>query len=178
MTKTIRPCVLAIALISFGVSDAHSQDQTEPVESGVKFTLGGYAGFPIGDFGDGADFAIGPLVGLEAKVNAQLTVGGRVGVWYLATDFEEVTFLNFPIWGGIKYYVNPTGQGGFIRGEAGINMLYASFEDESDTESELGLNLGGGFQTGSIAIEGSLTILSLDESGDSMMLGFAVSTVL
>lgn len=131
-------------------------------------------GLPLGDFGDVSSLGIGALIGVNFRLQEKLVVTGRAGYMQFLTDIDGLSLSGIPLWGGVKYYPSASGSGVFASGEAGITMMRSSFElggaSASDSESNLSLNLGGGFDMGKITLRGGLGILDIGEAGDSMML--------
>lgn len=143
----------------------------------TAITVQGAFGLPLGDFGDAADMGLGALVGIEHRLGTQFSIAARTGLIYFVTEFDGFTLMDFPLWVGGKFHFRPGARGGFVRGDLGFNILYADIDGlDSDTETELGINLGGGWEFGKFSLEGMLSILSLDEAGDSMMLSFLGGT--
>jgi hypothetical protein len=125
---------------------------------------------PLGDYADYADLALGPLFRIEVPVMSKIKITGRTGLLYHLVDGDDVTVIFFPIYGGVRYSFGEGHVGPYVAGELGITFGYFAIGDESDTESELGLTLGGGFRKGALDFRGSLFIPSLD-NGDVGLMG-------
>lgn len=123
---------------------------------------------PLDDYGDFADFGIGPLLRIEVPAGPGYFTG-RTGFLWHATDAEDFTFLIFPIYAGYRYPVG--GSGGYLAGELGLSILYADSDFGSDSETELGMTLGGGLRKGAFDIRGALF---LPDVGDALGLMFSV----
>lgn len=142
----------------------------------VSFGVSGFAGLPIGDFGDAVTFGLGVLGSVNYGVSPQLELAGRAGFIYFIPDSDlDITFYDIPLWFGARYAIDPSGQGVYLHGEVGLNMYHikvdTGFGSASDTENELGINLLAGFKQDKLRFEGGLYIGSIDESSDSMMVG-------
>ncbi|HWO22879.1 MAG TPA: outer membrane beta-barrel protein [Kofleriaceae bacterium] len=128
---------------------------------------------PVGDYADGADAAFGPFGRLELALNPQLSVTGRLGFLYHFTEAAEdldISYTMFPIYGGLRYNVEPSGDGLFLTGEAGLNIIRVSVsffgQDSSDTSTKLSLNMGAGYQAGLFNVKGTL-FFTADVGGGS-----------
>ena len=131
---------------------------------GIDFTVV----LPVGDYGDGSTLALGPLGRVEFPVGPGY-VTGRFGVLYhIVNDtLDGTTLLFLPVYGGYRY---PLGSGqAYLAGELGITFAYARFSSElgsgSETESELGMTLGGGLRKGQLDLRAGLF---LPDVGDAV----------
>lgn len=129
---------------------------------------------PVGDFSDAAGFGIGALIRYERMVIPKLSLTGRVGYIYnLGKDVGPINiqFSTIPILVGIKYDITPELYAG---AEAGLfhNMATGEFMgvSMSNSETDFGVTLGGGYRLGAIDLRLSLFILDMSEAGDSMEL--------
>jgi hypothetical protein len=149
----------------------------EVTQGQVKFGVSGLAGLPLGDFGEVLTFAVGVLGTVDYGVNPQLELTGRLGLIYFVpdSDIDGLTFYDIPVWGGGRYFIDPSGQGVYLHGELGLNMYKSEIEQGgqsfSNSETEIGVNLLAGLKAGKLLVEGGLYVGSIDESSDSMMLG-------
>jgi hypothetical protein len=150
----------------------------DPTVGGPPNTIGGDVLFvlPTGDYGDVANLGIGIAGRFSHALNPQLSITGRLGYIYhlvddaLGDDFSVAMIL---VYGGARYMLKPMPNGGiFGFGELGINHVAVSFGDIDDSEDDLSLNLGAGYQTGQIEARGSLFYTSGDEDSlVGLMLG-------
>lgn len=134
---------------------ASSTAMAQPEGGGAK-TIGGDLAIvlPVGDYADVVDFAIGPLLRIEAPVGPGF-VTGRAGFLWHATDFDGVTLLMFPIYGGYRYPIGTSGA--YVAGELGLTIAYADSDlGDSNTETELGMTLGGGIRKGALDFRAAL----------------------
>jgi hypothetical protein len=168
--------IAAISLPHF--STAHAETEaTETSGPAAKITLGasGFGGVPLGDAGDVLDAGVGFLGSLDYPLNPQVELTGRIGYIHYLTDGEGFSFSEIPIWGGARYFLNPSQESVYLHGETGFNIFRASintqFGDASDSESELALNLLAGKKFGTLVAEGGLYIGSVDEMDDTLMVG-------
>ncbi len=172
-----------LSLLTLGAfSTAHAQPAPAPAQpASGKVTIGasGFAGLPIGDFGKGIDLGIGALLDVSYNLQPQIDLVGRAGFIYFLLEGENATMYDIPVWLGARYYLAPGQDGPFLHGEAGINSYHFSVDagaggSGSNSESEIALNLLGGIRQGKLIAEGGLYVGSLDNAGDSMMIGGTV----
>lgn len=132
------------------------------------FGIDGAVVLPVGDYGDYADFSLGALGRLEFGVAPKLWITGRVGFLYDVGTPENFSSYYIPIYGGLKGKLGPSGLFGY--GELGATVIHATVEvlggEFSDSETELGLTAGLGFQSGQVQARFGLWFPSLDEGGD------------
>ena len=145
-----------------------SQAQPAPPEARAGIIgVDAMAVLPVGDYGDFATLAIGPIGRVEFPVGPGY-VTGRFGVLFhlLNSEIDDTTFLMFPLYGGYRY---PLGSGAaYLAGELGITFAYlrtsTSLGSGSDTDTELGLTLGGGLRKGQLDLRGGLFLPDLDDA--------------
>ncbi len=152
---------------------------TAPVaEKTMAFGANVFVGVPTDS--KGIDGIVGVLGTIDYALQPQLEVTGRIGYMHYLVDGDAVSLSQIPLWGGARYFVQPGNQGLFFHGEAGINILRSSVEllgtTSSNSETELGLNLLGGFRQGKLIAEGGIYIASLDNAGDLLIVGGTVGT--
>lgn len=168
--------LVAISIPNIGTANAETEAAVA-AESPKTITLGasGFGAMPIGDLGDAVDMGIGVVASIDYPINPQLEVTGRIGYIHFVTDADGFSFSNIPLWGGVRYFLNPDPESVYLHGESGFNMFRVSvdtqFGDASDSETELALNLLAGKKFGSLVAEGGLYIGSLDEVDDTLMIG-------
>jgi hypothetical protein len=171
----VKKTILMFALLSSFAGAAMAQDPTMGMEPAKKMRLGAgvVLGLPIGDWGDFVNFSIGVLADFDWVVTPALSVTGRAGYIHHLTDIDDASFSTIPLWGGVKYYFAPAEASTrfFAAGEAGLTFNHASFDfgggTVSDTETDLGVNLGGGIELGAISIRANLTFFDIGNAGDS-----------
>lgn len=147
------------------------QDVNTAVEGDQDFAIGGFAGLPIGDPADFADYGLGvEAMYLRSVFNGNLNVGGTVGYSHFVADedldIEDFQFLPIALTG-----LYPIGDLGF---GAGLDVGYAIGISD---------NTNGGFLYEPKAyLETSRFIFSLgyrgivleDDTFDIVKFGFAV----
>lgn len=151
-----------------------------PTESTAtqKMTVGADAGsvVPVGDFADGAGFGLAVLGRFEYAASPVLSVTARLGYHY-HLEKNNVTFSNIPIAGGVKYAFGTGERRPYAAAEAGLNFSSTSGEvlgmSVSDSDTNFGLTLGGGYDMGKLDIRAGLEILDLGHAGD--LLGLFVN---
>jgi hypothetical protein len=177
----VKKTILLFAVLSCFTGVAQAQD---PGEHGGapgghhrgRFGAGVLIGLPVGDLGDLVDLSIGGLVDFDWALQPMLHLTGRAGFIYHLIDIEGFSLSTIPIWPGVKYYFMPAEASTrfFVSGELGVNFNIASVEfggeSDSETDLDLGLNLGGGVELGAISLRAFIAILDLGEAGDTMVL--------
>ncbi|MEO8700064.1 MAG: hypothetical protein ABI867_08475 [Kofleriaceae bacterium] len=116
---------------------------------------------PTGDYADLVDFAIGVFGRFEHKLNPNLSITGRLGYLYNQVSVDDVSLSMILLVGGARYNLSNTSADGiFLTGELGFNYIRASVDTGggslSDTETDLTLILGGGYQVGKIQARAGL----------------------
>lgn len=134
-----------------------------------RFGAGVLLGVPIGDWGDLVDFSLGILLNLDYSLQPQLALTGRAGYIQHLVDGEGVHLSTVPFWFGLKYLFGGEGTTRpFIAGELGFNFNRAKIDGfGSDSDLDLGLNLGGGVEIGAFSLQAMLGFLDVGHSGDS-----------
>jgi hypothetical protein len=139
-----------------------------------KFRVGAGAlvGLPLGDFGDAASLSIGVLAMVEYAVAPAIGVTGRLGYIHHLSDIDGVSLSTIPIWVGGKYSLGQAANKLFVMAELGFNMNRASVDiggtTASNSETDLGFNLGAGYDMGPISLAAVLTMYDLGNAGESM----------
>ncbi|MEJ7602813.1 MAG: hypothetical protein WKG01_33305 [Kofleriaceae bacterium] len=129
--------------------------------------IDGVVVLPLGDYGDAASLAFGPIGRLEIPAGPGF-VTGRIGVlFHLVNDALDGTSLLFvPVYAGYRYPLG-TGQA-YLAGELGITFAHARVDTElgsgSDTESELGATLGAGLRMGQLDLRAGLFLPDLGDA--------------
>lgn len=176
---------LACLALAGGSSLAHAQvpppaPAPAPAEKQVAFGVHGMVALPLGDFGNGIDAFLGVLASVDYSLQPQLELTGRTGYLHWLVKGDGLTVFQIPVWVGARYFLQPGGQGAFVHGESGINHTRATVDlggqSGSDSNTEIALNLLGGFRQGNLIAEGGIYVASLDEAGDSLMFGGTVGT--
>lgn len=183
---TMKPFTSSLALACLalvgGSEFVHAQSAPAPAPAKqVSFGVSGLIGLPIGDFGkSGVDGVLGLLVSVDYDVLPQIELTGRAGYLHWLVEGDGVNAYQIPVWVGARYFLQPGKQGAFIHGESGFNSLHVSLDvgggTVSDSNTEMALNLLGGFRQGNLVVEGGLYIGSLDDSGESQMIGGTLGT--
>jgi len=133
--------------------------------------LGGDLAFvlPLGDYSEGITSALGMFGRFERAMGPRSFATIRLGYLYHLIDSEpslgvDVSFVMFPIFVGARYNFAPTGDGLFLISEGGFNILWSSVSapdlgiEDSSTRARFALNLGAGYQAGTISAKGTLFV--------------------
>lgn len=140
----------------------------------TSFEISGLIGVPLGQFANGMNAGIGVLLGLSYAKTPRTAITARVGAMEFDAADGSGSLSNVPVWGGVRYRLSNNPRGLYLHGEAGFNRLKATVVGlGSASETELGVGFGVGAQLGRLTLDGALHVLSLEEAGDSMMLGLA-----
>lgn len=166
--STIRylvPGVLAAAAIAVAPAAARA-DNGQAVNA---FGIDGALVLPLSDYGDLADFSLGALARLEVGVAPKLWLTGRLGFLYDIGTPDGLSVYYVPIYAGVKAKIGPSGLFGY--GELGATVIHATVDflgqEVSDSETEIGLTGGLGFQSGQVQARFGLWFPSLDDAGDA-----------
>jgi len=157
-------CSLALTAL---VTSAHAQPAPAAPDAPGAKTLGvdGMVVLPVGDYADVATLAIGPMLRLEIPVGPGW-VTGRFGALFHLTEIEDTTLLFFPIYGGFRYPIG--GGSAYVAGELGVTVGYLRADTPlgsgSDTDTELGMMLGGGLRKGQLDLRAGLFLPDLDDA--------------
>lgn len=174
---------LAVIAASTGLAVAQPPPPPSPDPvtgpAGPQNTVGAdvLAVLPTGDYADVADFGIGVAGRFSHALNPQIALTGRLGfLFHVGTPeiLDESTSLTMLlIYAGVRYNFQQlaTGDGLFGFGELGINHTTASFGDTSESDDNLSLNIGAGYQSGQLEFRGSLFYTSEDDSILGLMVG-------
>lgn len=151
-----------------------------------KMHAGGQVGIslPMGDFGDGANLGFGFLGNFLYGITPAIDLTGSIGYYTWGSDADNVSFSDVPLLFGGRYYFNRSEFTPY--GLAQLGLHFRSFEVEaittpfgtfgggSTSDSEFGINLGGGFlyNMGSLMLDvnGSINIIS-DQNHITIMAG-------
>jgi hypothetical protein len=127
---------------------------------------------PLGDYADGASFAIGALGRFEYGVKPNIAITVRAGLIYnLAKEIELIgetpTILMIPAHVGGKYMIGTSGL--FGQAELGITHIRTSIADESNSETKFSFEVGAGYQKGKISARAGLWYIAADDALMSIM---------
>jgi hypothetical protein len=117
--------------------------------AGKKMTVGAdlVGVLPLGDYSDGASFAVGPMGRFEFAVNDKLHVTARVGYLYHLGTPTGVSLYIIPIHGGVTYTLMPKL---FGWAEVGLSHIATSFDaggvSGSNSDDKLALAVGAGYE--------------------------------
>ncbi len=135
---------------------------TEPAPArtgkGVS-TIGADLAFvlPLGDYADGADFALGAFGRFEFGVSNELDVTVRVGYLWHKTDMDGLSLSIIPVLIGGSYKF---GGGMFGYAEVGFSNLRVSIDSGgftgSNSDTYMSLGAGGGYAAGKLKVRGGL----------------------
>src|SRR5688572_15740630 len=171
--------ILLFAVLSgLTAGAAQAQDPGAATETSTarrgRLGAGVALGLPLGDFGDLAVFSVGGLLDFDWVLSPALSATGRAGYIYhvLDSDLEDFSLSTVPIWVGVKYYLGSAEASTrlFGMGELGLNYTMAEVSGFSDSEVNLGLNVGVGIELGAVSIRGFLALFDIGDAGESLSL--------
>jgi hypothetical protein len=179
--SAIRPLVLG-ALVAAALAAVPTAAHAER-RSVNAFGVDGAFVLPLSDYGDYADFAVGALGRLEFGVAPHMWLTGRIGFLYDVGTPDTLSTYYIPIYGGLKASLSRSGLFGY--GELGVTVAHVTVEilgtEQSDSESEVGLTGGLGFQSGQVQARVGLWFPSLDNADDALgvmaNLGFDIAAL-
>jgi opacity protein-like surface antigen len=128
----------------------------------------GVLALPLGDWGDFANLGIGAGLGMVVPHSAEMAFRGEISYIHFMTDDVEgadYSFSMIPINVLLQYNL----ESAYLLGGLGLTFAKAKVEvdsgfgdfSSSNTDSELGLVLGAGFDlTESVTLEGRFNIVS------------------
>jgi hypothetical protein len=175
----VKKTVALFLFVSALAGPALAQDPyptTTPAARPARLGAGVILGLPFGDWSEAVSLSIGGLVDFDYVLTPAISLTGRTGYIHHIDDTEGFSFATIPIWAGGKYYFNPLEARTrfFAMAELALNLSLATVEfagmSESDTELDLGLNLGGGVELGALSVRVHLSMLDLGHAGDSLEL--------
>jgi hypothetical protein len=173
---SVKKSILVFAALACFAGSALAQDPPGGPAKKARLGAGIYLGLPVGDMGDLVDLSLGVLADFDFILTPAISVTGRAGYVHHLEDIDNFSFYTIPFWAGIKYYFMPEGVSArfFAAPELAFNFNGVSAEfngfEGSDSELDIGLNLGGGVELGPISIRVFLAIFDLGEAGDSLQL--------
>ena len=123
-----------------------------------QISLAADLGLPIGDFGDFANFIVGPSVGFELPVGDNIGITAQIGYQLVMIDDNPFikSYSMIPVQAGLKYYFTEQQLGFYAHGQVGIHSATIKTEDftilgvtvagTSDSNTNLSYALGVGYQ--------------------------------
>jgi hypothetical protein len=121
--------------------------------------------------------------GLNKMMGPKFAITGRLGfIYHLPKEIlgADLSIIEIPIMGGVKLYPGAPGPNRpYACGELGLNFMRVSASgpggSDSDTETELSMILGGGYETEKMDFRAGLFISTLDYIDESMSLLVSLS---
>ena len=172
-----RPSILAALGVTFFLATFAVNASAEDGAVGVD----GAFVLPVGDWSDVSGIGIGALAAGHYDLSPQLAITGRIGyIHHLSKSQGGSDFSTYeiPILGGAKYRFGQPGDGLYVGGEVGLVSLGARSEFEnpysgekesaSDSDLEIGLTAGVGYEVGDLDFRGQMFFPTIDHLDDFM----------
>ncbi len=177
----MRGWIVVVALCLAGQAYAE-----EPAKELPKDRLGIDALYvlPTDDYGAEADAGLGALVRYERRVGSKLYLAARGGPLFHLSNIDGHSLTMLLAFAGMRYNLDPdVASGTFFTMAIGFNYVRSKASgmgvEVSDSEPELSLDLGAGFQVRKVQVRGSLFYtphVGASFSGnDTSYLGLALS---
>lgn len=116
---------------------------------------------PVDDYGAEADAGLGALVRYERRMGSKLYLAARGGPLFHVANIDGHSLTMLLAFAGMRYNLDPdVASGTFFTMAIGFNYVRekasAMGVEVSDSEPELTLDLGAGFQVKKVQVRGSL----------------------
>jgi len=167
----MRTC-LVICIISLvpGLARADDEPKTLGLDGGLDM--------PTGDWSDGTGIGIGALARFEMPLAPKLALTARAGyIQHLGKDVDtgfgsgSSSAAEIPLLGGVRYAFSqqPT-SAIYGAAELGLVVFRVSVDidgmSQSNSDTNLGMSLGGGYRTGKLDLRGALLFPDLGHAGN------------
>jgi hypothetical protein len=161
--KTTFAVLIALALL-FPV--------TALAQTGPVFGVDAEVALPVGNLGDAYGLGFGGLLRYEFTVTTRANITARAGfVYHVPKDLGggvKSHLFEVPLLAGIRFAATPSL---YIAAEFGAFVTHASVDDfASDTSTNAGITVGGGYRMGGLDVRIGLDILDLGNAGDTIEL--------
>jgi hypothetical protein len=150
-----------IVVVALGLAGQAYAD--EPVKELPKDRLGIDALYvlPTDDYGAEADAGLGALVRYERRVGSKLHLAARGGPLFHVSNIDGHSLTMLLAFAGMRYNLDPdVASGTFFTMAIGFNYVRSGASaggvEVSDSEPEIALDLGVGFQVKTVQVRGSL----------------------
>ena len=126
MKKSIKICLVAIALFSFVSLHSNAQtsaSKTESHSSGIRLSIGADGGIPVGSLNTGYNWSFGGSIqGDFPIVKDQLyaTLNSGYNAIFASSQYNIPDIHLIPVKAGLKYFIIKQV---YIQGEAGVSFL-------------------------------------------------------
>ncbi len=131
---------------------------------------------PTGDWGDSAGLGLGALARMEMPLAPKLTLSARLGYFHhlsKESDGTESSTSEIPLFTGVRYQFSGT-EAAQLYGAAELGFVIARISLEnngqsmSDSDTNLGMSLGGGYRKGKLDLRANLFFPDVGELGDAL----------
>jgi len=120
---------------------------------------------PVGDYAHVADVGFGALIRYDLEIIPQLRIGFRGGYIH---HVGEISSGLIPLMAAATYRFLPGDSSPYVRGELGVTIIWASantaFGTVSDTDSQLALLVGAGYDMGPVDLGAALYLPDADDA--------------
>lgn len=116
---------------------------------------------PVANYGDDASVGIGALVRYERRMGSKLSIIARGGPLFHDATVDGQSVFMFLALAGMRLDIEPDRRAGsFFDAAIGVNFVRVAVDSAgvkaSDSEPELTLDFGGGYQIGRFQLRGSI----------------------
>ncbi len=148
-------------VVALGVAGPARADQVAKELPKDRVGFDGMFVLPVDTYGDDADAGIGGLIRYERRMGSKLYLTARGGPLFHAASVDGHSLTMLLALVGMRYNLDPDRESGtFFSMAIGVNYVRISAEGMgvkvSDSEPELTLDIGGGFQVHRVQVRGSI----------------------
>ncbi len=165
MKSTALLACLGLVFVTFGGvahADHHENAATPTISADASVIL------PLGDFADFSSLGFGASGTFNFPLNANLTATGRAGLIFHLTEIDDTSLLVIPLLGGAKYNIGTSGV--YAAGELGLFYGRVSSGDVSDSNTDIGITAGAGYDLGVADVRAGIQVYDLGELDSSLSL--------
>jgi len=167
----MRSFVIGFVFAFVSIGSARAEPKTLGIDGGLDM--------PTGDWSDATGLGIGALARFEMTLQPKLALTARAGViQHLGKDIDSgfgesgsASATEVPLLGGVRYAFtqSPTSEV-YGAAELGLVVYRASIDaggmSQSNSDTNLGMSLGGGYRAGKLDLRGGLLFPDIGHAGN------------